>query len=249
MIGDREVSGFRRGYYGLLSQLFVDAPKEPLIEVLGRDLESRIQAAENLNPLLAEGWQDIREYLSDKRGDPAQLQETLSEEHHLLFLSPREPVILPYESYYMDKEVLGPSLVQVRGFLQRAGLEKREDFPEPEDHLACELEIMGQLIAKQEAAKEPAEEGQWLELQGEFLRAHLLPWALLVCDDIQKREKGHFYKGIAKLTRGFLELERELLAEWGPAVPPREPARETADRWKGPTFDLLQIEGPGGEEQ
>ncbi len=247
MIGDREISGFRRGYYELLSQLFLDAPKEPIIGVLSHNLESRIQAAENLNPSLAEGWQTIRAYLSDNGADPSKLREALADEHNLLFISPREPVILPYESYYMDKDILGPSLAQVRGFLRRAGLEKREDFPEPEDHIASELEIMGQLIARQEAAKEPTQEEHWLHLQGEFLRAHLLPWAFLLADDLEKEEKAKFYKGIAKLTRGFLELERDLIAEWGPTVPPREPAKERVDRWKGPTFDLLQIEGPGEE--
>ena len=247
MIGDREISGFRRGYYEILSRLFMDPPKEPLIGVLGHDLESRIEAAQHLNPPLAEGWQTIGLCLADNSGDPAKLREALSDEHNLLFLSPREAVILPYESYYMDKDIFGPSLAQLRGFLRRAGLEKREDFPEPEDHIACELEIMGQLIARQEGAKEPTEEEHLLHLQGEFLKAHLLPWVFALCNDLEKEEKAQFYKGIGKLTRGFLELEREVIADWGPAVPTREPARERVDRWKGPTFDLLQIEGPGEE--
>ena len=252
MIGDREISGFRRGYYELLSQLFIDAPPERLLAVLGHDLDSRIQAAERLNPSLAQGWQAIAAYLSENGGDPAKLREVVAEEHSVLFISPREPVIFPYESYYMEKDMYGPSLAQVRGFLGRAGLEKRDDFPEPEDHIACELEIMAQLIARQEAAKEPTEEERWSHLQGEFLRAHLLPWAFLLWDELEKREKVKFYKGIAKLTRGFLELEKEVLADWGPPVPPREPAREAAERWKGPTFDLLQIGGketPGGDEE
>ena len=73
MIGDREISGFRRGYYELLSQLFMEAPKEPLIEVLGRDLEGRIEAAENLNPSLAKGWQALGSSRSEHRVDPARL--------------------------------------------------------------------------------------------------------------------------------------------------------------------------------
>jgi len=247
VIGDREISGFRRGYYELLSQLFMEAPKEPLIEALGRDLEGRIEAAQNLNPSLAQGWQAIGLYLSEHRADPARLCEALAEEHTPLFISPWEPVVFPYESYYMERELFGPSLSEVRGFLRRAGLEKREGFTEPEDHIACELEIMAQLIARQEAAKEPTEEKRWLHLQGEFLRTHLLPWAFLLCDELEKREKVIFYKGIAKLTRGVMELERELMAGWGPAVPPRQPARERVTRWKGPTFGPPEIEGTGEE--
>ena len=93
VIGDRELSGFRRGYYELLSQLFLEAPKEPLIEVLGRDLDGRIEAAQNLNPSLAKGWQFIGSCLSEHRGDPAQLSEALAEEHTLVFISPWERVV------------------------------------------------------------------------------------------------------------------------------------------------------------
>jgi len=242
MIGDREISGFRRGYYELLSRLFLEAPKEPFLEILGQNLESRIQAAEKVHPSLGEGWQAVRAVLSDHSEGIATLREALTEEYDLLFVLPWEPCIFPYESYYMEKELHGPSLADVRGFLRRAGLEKREGFPEPEDHIACELEIMGQLIARQEAAKETTDEERWLYLQGEFLRTHLLPWAFLLCDQLDKKEKGKFYKGIAKLTRGFMELESELMAEWGPAVPPRQPALERVARWKGPTFDMPEIE-------
>ena len=252
MIGDREISGFRRGYYELLSQLFIDAPPERLLAVLGHDLDSRIEAAAQLRPALAEGWQAIAAYLSENGGDPPKLREAVAEEHNVLFISPREPVIFPYESYYMEKDMYGPSLAQLRGFLRRAGLEKRDDFPEPEDHIACELEIIAQLIARQEGAKEPAEEERWLHLQGEFLRAHLLPWAFPVCEEVEGRQRAQFYKGVAKLARGFLQLEKEILADWGPAVPAREPAAERAERWKGPTFDLLQIgksETVGGGEE
>lgn len=247
MIGDREISGFRRGYYELLSQLLIEAPKEPLIGALGRDLERRIEAAQNLNPSLAKGWEAIGSYLSEHGGGPAQLCEALAEEHTPLFISPWEPVVFPYESYYMERELYGASLAEVRGFLGRAGLEKREGFTEPEDHIACELEIMGQLIARQEAAKEPTEEERWLYLQGEFFRTHLLPWAFLLCDELEKREKAKFYKGIARVTRGFMELERELMAEWGPTVLPREPARERVTRWKGPTFGPPQLEETAGD--
>jgi TorA maturation chaperone TorD len=247
VIGDREISGFRRGYYELLSQLFLEAPKEALTEVLHRDLEGRIEAAQNLNPSLATGWRAVGSYLSEHTGDTTRLCEALAEEHTLLFISPWGPVVFPYESYYMERELLGPSLAEVRGFLRRAGLEKREGFTEPEDHIACELEVMAQLIARQEVANDPTEEERWLHLQGEFFRTHLLPWAFLLCDEVEKREKVEFYKGVAKLTRGFMELERELMAEWGPAVPPRQPARERVTRWKGPTFGPPEIEGTGGD--
>jgi TorA maturation chaperone TorD len=241
MIGDREISAFRRGYYGLLSRAYLEEPDPPFLETLRNDLDLRVGAAEKLSPLLAEGWRMIRTHLCSHAADSAKLREALSDEYNLLFLSPIEATILPYESWYMEKEPYGPSLAAVRGFLSRIGLEKRDGFPEPEDHIGCEFEIMGQLIARQEASGDRDEEERWLHLQAEFFKTHLLPWVPLLCQDLEKHEGANFYGGIAKLTRGFVELEREVLPAWGPSIPVREPLGERAERWKGSTFDLLQI--------
>jgi len=249
MIGDREISAFRRGYYGLLSRAYLEEPDGSFLQVLRDGMEARIEAAEKLSPRLAEGWRTIRSCLLH---DTVKLGETLSDEYNLLFVSPTETTIFPYESWYMEKEPYGPSLAAVRGFLGRIGLEKRDSLPEPEDHISCEFEIMVELIARQEAAAERAEEERWLHLQGEFFKTHLLPWAFLLCQDLEQQEAANFYGGIAKLTRGLLELEREVLAEWGAAVPRREPLGARDERWKGPTFDLLQIgkkEAPRGETE
>jgi TorA maturation chaperone TorD len=238
MIGEREISAFRRGYYGLLSRAYLDEPDGSFLQVLRDGVEARIEAADKLSPRLAEGWRTIRTCLLH---DTVKLGETLSDEYNLLFVSPTETTIFPYESWYMEKEPYGPSLAAVRGFLGRIGLEKRDDFTEPEDHISCEFEIMGELIARQEAAPERAEEERWLHLQGEFFKTHLLSWVFPLCQDLEQQEAANFYGGIAKLTRGFMELEREVLAEWGAAVPRRKPLGTRDERWKGPTFDLLQI--------
>ncbi|MGH7382314.1 MAG: TorD/DmsD family molecular chaperone [Candidatus Methylomirabilales bacterium] len=244
MIGDREISAFRRGYYGLLSRAYLDEPDGSFLQVLRDGVEARIEAADKLSPRLAEGWSTIRSCLLH---DTVKLGEILSDEYNLLFVSPTETTIFPYESWYMEKEPYGPSLAAVRGFLGRIGLETRDSFTEPEDHISCELEIMVKLIARQEAAAERAEEERWLELQGEFFKTHLLTWIFLLCQDLEQQEAANFYGGIAKLTRGFMELEREVLAEWGAAVPRREPLGARDERWKGPTFDLLQIGRKGPE--
>jgi TorA maturation chaperone TorD len=147
----------------------------------------------------------------------------------------------------MEKEPYGPSLAAVRGFLARVGLEKRENLPEPEDHVACEFEVMGRLIARQDVATDQSqEEERWLHLQGEFFKTHLLPWAFLLCQDLENQESADFYRGIGRLTRGFMALEQEVLADWGPAIPKREPLADRRERWGGPTFDPLRIEKGGG---
>lgn len=249
MIGDREISAFRRGYYGLLSRAYLDEPDGSFLQVLRDGLEARIDAAEKLSPRLAEGWRTIRTCLPP---DTVKVGEALSDEYSLLFVSPTQTTIFPYESWYMEKEPYGPSLAAVRGFLGRIGLEKRDSLPEPEDHISCEFEIMLELIARQEVATERAEEERWLKLQGEFFKTHLLPWVFLLCQDLEKQQAANFYHGIAKVTRSFMELEREVLAEWGAVVPRREPLGVRDERWKGPTFDLLQIgkkDATGGDEE
>jgi len=253
VLGDREISAFRRGYYELLSRAYLEPPDGTFLHLLRQGVDARVDAAQNLHPALAEGWRILRACLVDHADHGPTLGEAVADEYGLLFISPVQPAIMPYESWYMEKEPYGPSLAAVRAFLHRVGLEKRESLPEPEDHIACEFEIMGQLIVRQEGAAEKAEEERWLHLQGEFLRSHLLPWVLLVCRDLEQHQAAKFYQGMAILARGFIELEQEALVEWGPPTPRRDLLAARVERWGGPTFDPLQIgkkkrEGAEGEE-
>ncbi len=237
MIREKELVQFRHTYYSLFVRLWWREPSADFITSLQEDIEDRIDAALAVHPLMGEGWQCIRRSLDERA------PEEVAEEFTYLFLGPFGTQVNPYESYYLTGHLFKAPLVSLRGFLKRLGLEKREDeFAEPEDVLAFELEVMRWLIDKQKTAAKPEEETLWLQLQADCLKEHLLVWVPTCAEDIEKAKGAHFYRGAAMILRGFLEVERSLFREWGlDKIISLEEARQRhgmSPTWKGPTFDL-----------
>jgi len=245
MIGDHELLSFRQGYYNLLVALFREEPSAELLQGLAGGITERIDAARNLNPLLAEGWEEINRFLSETPSED--LAERVADEYTRLFIGPHGLELNPYESFYLTGRLLDRPLANLRTALKALGIEKQERYAEPEDFLAFELEVMRWLTEKQQAEEE--EKRRILE-QAEFLKQHLLIWVPACAEDIERAQGARFYRGAAKLLRGFLELERTHFSEWGPdKVASLEEARRlygAIPMWKGPTFEFSPAEAAKG---
>ena len=122
----------------------------------------------------------------------------------------------PYESVYtspkrlMMQDARDEVLVLYRAF----GLDKQESWKEGEDHIALELEFEQILCERAIAAYEAGDEDECLKLllsQRNFLEDHLLAWYPMMAADLQKFPQTDFYKGLGKLTDGFLRNDREFL--------------------------------------
>ncbi len=239
MIGDRELLAFRRGYYDLLVSLLWKEPAGALLAGLAEGMGGRMEGARNLHPLLGEGWGEIARFLSG--ADRTGLPEMVADEYTRLFIGPPEPEVNLYESHYLTGRLLDRPLVVIRAFLKEIGLEKEAGYAEPEDFLAFELEIMRRLIARQASASDPDEETQGITLQAAFLKQHLLVWAPSAARDLSGAKSARFYRGVARLLQGFLELERDLFKGWGPTqIASLDEARQSfaqAGTWSGPLFD------------
>ena len=246
MVGDRDLLEFRQGYYTLLVSFFWKEPAGELLLSLSDGIGERIHAARNLHPLLAEGWEEIDRFLAETPSE--YLAETVADEYTQLFIGPHAPHVHLYESFYLTGRLLDRPLADVRTFLKAVGIEKQEGYAEPEDSLAFELEVMRWLIGKQMTAAESEEEIRWLRLQADFLKEHLLVWVPTCTEDIERSQGANFYHGAATILRGFLDMERTLLREWGlDKVSSLEEARQrygAIPTWKGPTFEM-----PGGEPE
>ncbi|HEX7926507.1 MAG TPA: molecular chaperone TorD family protein [bacterium] len=202
MTGDRELTQFRQQHYGMFVQLLANEPTSALLEALGRDITQRAEAAGVLHPELGRGWETLAATLPQIDADAA-TQEFLT-----LFIGPRQPETTPYESWYLTGQLFQRPLIVVRAFMEQLGLERDEKrFPEPEDVLAFELEIMNWLLTKQLAATTEDEEIQWLDRQQQFLAKHLLVWAPEFTTDLERANSARMYKGVAQLLRGFLAWE------------------------------------------
>ena len=51
-----------------------------------------------------------------------------------------------------------------------------------------------------------------LERQRAFLNRHLLRWVPAFCEDVRRLARTDFHRGLARLTVGFLRMDREIVA-------------------------------------
>lgn len=192
----------RKNMYGFLSYLYlfeVDTDRLTALKQMSFPTECH-------NEDMQEGYQEIAEYLSKREVNQDTLDE-LAVDYARIFLSAgvaQGKAAFPYESVYTSKQHL---IMQEAGSSAAAlyvekGLQPRTDmYRVPEDHLGLLLEFMGCLCEDDK------------DKQEDFLKNHLGNWVPAFVQDVCKYASTDFYKGIAKITKGFLTMEKEYLAE------------------------------------
>ena len=89
------------------------------------------------------------------------------------------------------------------------GLTMREDmFKIMEDHIGLELNFMAELLKEESDAADEATADDLRKQQCEFFQTHLINWAAQFAADIYKYTERDFYKGVARMTMGFMEAEQ-----------------------------------------
>lgn len=223
------LAALRQAYYGLLVRLLWSEPDRAFIASLVDKLEEWAETAEQLQPLMGEGWRAIGAYLADHDS------EEIAEEFTLLFLGPSIPQLSPYESRYLTGSLYNRPLIEVRQFMKDVGLEKEEgEIHEPEDMLAFELEIMNWLVSKEKEAPDGKTGGNWYEKQAHFFKRHLQVWGPQCARDLQNAPGSNFYKGVGLMLEGFLQSEAIGFHGIGPEK--AETLEEAQKRLNKPTF-------------
>ena len=163
--------------------------------------------------------------LLDKPGE--QLIEDLAVEYARLFLGP-DKHISPHESVHHERDggdwgaLWGKSTVEVKKFIESAGLEYISEYSGLPDHISVELEFMQQAAGREAQAWESNDsEGALycLKMEKKFLDDHILRWIPLFCDKIIADAELSFYREIAELTKNFIELEMEEINVCIPKTP------------------------------
>ncbi|MDD2777684.1 MAG: molecular chaperone TorD family protein [Methanocellales archaeon] len=200
----------RENLYAFLYRMYVEEPPRELAE----DLVNNKVPIPDLKPLnedMAEGFEKLRKFMKASK-DVDVVHERLTDEYTRLFLGPGSLPVLPYESVYIDGKMMGPSLLRLKKDYRDAGIAKSKEYPEPEDHIAFELKFMHHLC--EEALKRGECMGKYWALQKEFMDEHLIKWVPDFCDDLYKSEQSDFYKSIAKITKGFIFIDKDWIDEF-----------------------------------
>lgn len=181
----------RADFYGLLARLFFGPPDAALLQALG---EAGPMPSDDASAQLALEW------LALSKAASAAGEAAVREEYEGAFVGTGKADISLYTTAYTVKSAIDNPLVEIRAFMGRHGLERRQEAFEPEDHIAALCEIMRYLIAEHRA---PIDE------QRAFFNGYLGPGGLLLCAAIDRNERTVFYKHVGRFAAAFLDLEHK----------------------------------------
>lgn len=170
-------------------------------------------------PELDQGYRLLERYLRQPGNDPL---TDLAVDYAKVFLGAgtnNGAAAYPYESVYTSAErlIMQDARDQVLAEYRAKGLNTAQDLDLPEDHIAFELEFMAFLCQESNTAftaQEPSGVLACLREEKKFLEHHLSNWVDRFCADIEKHADTDFYKGLARITRGYLHLEHGILNGW-----------------------------------
>ncbi|MBQ6453287.1 MAG: molecular chaperone TorD family protein [Coriobacteriales bacterium] len=124
----------------------------------------------------------------------------------------------PFESVHTSARrlLMQDARDEVLAVYRAAGLAKSDNWKEGEDHIALELEFMQVLCTRALDALNAGDEDKAVDLfmqQYNFLQDHLLNWTPMLVGEMEKFAKTDMYRGLGKLTIGFLKTDREFLED------------------------------------
>lgn len=210
----------REQMYRFLSRLYLLEVDETLFEAL-KEMKFPKEAADEE---LTEGYACMQGYIQDaaaraqKEGGLTEVLDELAVDYARIFLSAgvaQGKAAFPFESVYTSRQhlMMQESRNDVIALYAEKGLTPGKDmYRVPEDHLGLLLEYMALLCAEACGEDGGIQETSVAE-QKEFLEQHLINWVFAFTADVMAYASTDFYRGLGKLTKGFLSLERSLFAE------------------------------------
>jgi anaerobic selenocysteine-containing dehydrogenase/TorA maturation chaperone TorD len=216
-----ELSANRGTTYAFLSRIFCE---EVSADLLRNILESKafmtklrtfqsalIQAFPGEE---AEAFEEFLLHLN--KNDLRKIYNNLKIEYASVFLGMGKAPVYPYESLHVCESgmIMGGAYEEVKEMYAGAGVNRKRNAVEPDDHIAIELEFMSYLCHRVvEAIKKNEEEKalHFLLLQSRFLNIHLSKWVPKFCERLMSTAESGFYRGIATLTKQFVLLDTKTI--------------------------------------
>lgn len=194
-------------YWWLSSLLARELTQEGLEQYHSAEIRSFLSGLgenESLKPAVTKVV-DALNRLLDR--DDAQLE--LAADFCDLFLKSDKDSALPYASMYIGKSGLldDKPAREIEALMQTRGITVDKNLNEPADHIAIELDFLGNLIILSNKLDNESELNSALEEQEHFIQQHLLSWVPQFSEKCQKLDKFGFYAAIVQLLVFFLELD------------------------------------------
>ncbi len=207
-----EADEARAGFARFLASLFLYELTEEQVEQLAHlDFE-------NDGTRIAQGYAQMVEYLRHRNRATKQ-ELAVDYAHTFLGAGVYDHVLAPpYESVFTSKDrlLMQESRDGALAYYRSEELDLPQDNSTPEDHFGFELQFAATLIERADEALRAGDEERFRELvvkQRSFLKFHQENWLPEFCDAIDEFCQTDFYRGVANLVRGYMEVERSVLDE------------------------------------
>ncbi|OBT15943.1 molecular chaperone TorD [Vibrio sp. UCD-FRSSP16_10] len=130
-----------------------------------------------------------------------------------LFLTSDKYAALPYASIYLDESKLlnGKPAQAMTALMLDKGIVIDKSFNEPADHLAIELDFLGNLIIRSNQLETEAHLEEAFAEQKAFIEEHLLTWILQFSENCTQYDEFGFYSSVAELLVKFCEIDSHYL--------------------------------------
>lgn len=218
----REIALKRSTIYAFLSSFYNAVPREEFVaKMLSESFQKELgELAKLADGELREGAELLEQFLRlNRERELEKLTEELAVEFTRLFRGIKKGYSPPppYESVYLGEgRVMGVATQKVMNHYLKAGFALNEEYGGPPDYIGTELKFLA-LASYREAESwkkgDKREALRLLKVQKTFLEEHVLAWVPKFCDVMLKEADTDFYRGVAKLTRGYLSQDVEQLKE------------------------------------
>jgi len=130
-----------------------------------------------------------------------------------LFLKTGQTEALPCASAHIKTLSFNrPPAIEVAQLMQNKGIDIKEGFNEPTDHIAIELDFLGNMIIRSNELEKLDHINDALFEQKEFIEKYLLTWLPHFSQKCRKLDEFGFYSSVAHLLSNFCQLDRDYLA-------------------------------------
>ncbi|WP_117233233.1 molecular chaperone TorD [Vibrio maerlii] len=198
----------RAEIYWWLSSLFAnELTQDELAQYQSAEIRSFLSGLgenESLKPAI-EKLVDALNRLQDR--EDAQLE--LSADFCDLFLKSDKYAALPYASIYIGEEKLlnGAPAKEMETILSESGLAVLEGLNEPADHIAIQLDYLGNLIIRSNELEQVKHLDEAFAEQKAFIEKHILNWTPAFAASAKEHDEFGFYAAVAQLLVAFSELD------------------------------------------
>jgi len=214
------VAQARRCVYEMLSGFFLELPDQKTVNsIFAPDFDSRLSTVASVFETgeIREGLSLISKFISSfKNESQEEILKRMSIDRTRLFrgISEKHSPPPPYESFYREQRPSGETSADVCRFYSRLGVTLLEGWTESPDYLGVEIDFMRLLCLGEEEAwlnHQPEKALKLLRASADFLNKHLLKWAPRFFEKMVEMADLDFYRGLAKLTSGFLMVDSHII--------------------------------------